>query len=487
MRQTKPRPIRTAVVMAAPWSAVDDPVCLKCGIPDHASGSRVTAIERSLKESNQVKRVWVLVLVAFLLSLTGAIVSGKLLAMHAAGAGSGGWLDSLCEGSSGAFNCDVVLNSRWGTFPPRAEGEEMSATGVPTALLGFGYFALMSAWFVLIGQPSTSRRKWCLFPLAMNAVGLAGSLGFLGIMATQLKVWCPLCITVHVANVLLFVVNVFLFRARGAKAQETGKVKQPQAMAPHPTWRLITACIALTFLATRQGHQHGVVATLTRENDKLTAVADEVQNSIETMMATFLDRERLDVSIRPDDPIRYDRPGIPTLVLWTDFECEHCKRFLNFAERQLVDMFDGDIRFAFKHFPTNEDCNRYIKGKPHPNACMAAVFAEGARKLGGNDKFWEAHDLLFSVQKDFAKLSVDDMSRRIGYAPDQLMAAMQSPEVSKRIFDDIQQAIQLGVTATPAMFLDGKRIGELARNVPGFWRELGRVYQVHRQEREGRS
>ena len=68
-----------------------------------------------------------------------------------------------------------------------------------------------------------------------------------------------------------------------------------------------------------------------------------------------------------------------------------------------------------------------------------------------------------------------ELAREIGLAPELLAVQMDSQEVHRLVDDDIALARELGVTGTPAMFLDGRRVTELC-NTLAFWRTYAKTH-----------
>jgi len=82
----------------------------------------------------------------------------------------------------------------------------------------------------------------------------------------------------------------------------------------------------------------------------------------------------------------------------------------------------------------------------------AAVASEAAHNQG---KFWEFHDKLFANQ---AKLSLDDLkqyAKDVGLNTAKFEADLVNPEMRKRVAADVSEANSLGVTGTPAFFING--------------------------------
>jgi protein-disulfide isomerase len=117
----------------------------------------------------------------------------------------------------------------------------------------------------------------------------------------------------------------------------------------------------------------------------------------------------------------------------------------------------GDtVKFVFRHFPLTDI---------HSNAGRAAEAAESVAAHGGNDAFWDMHDMLFANQD---ALEVDDL---LGYAEaagvdvhavaDDLSRGTFRPQVRAQF----ESGLASGVTGTPAFFVNG-------RHYTGDWTDL---------------
>jgi protein-disulfide isomerase len=88
----------------------------------------------------------------------------------------------------------------------------------------------------------------------------------------------------------------------------------------------------------------------------------------------------------------------------------------------------------------------------HKNAMGAALAAEAAHSQG---KFWEFHDKLFANQ---SKLELDDLkqyAKELGLNTGQFEKDLVDPEKKKRVDNDMAEAGSLGITGTPAFFVNG--------------------------------
>jgi protein-disulfide isomerase len=101
------------------------------------------------------------------------------------------------------------------------------------------------------------------------------------------------------------------------------------------------------------------------------------------------------------------------------------------------------VAIAWKHLPLSSI---------HQYAMGAAVAAEAAHNQG---KFWEYHDKLFANQ---SKLSHDDLkqyAKDLGLDVAKFEADLANPATKQRVNADVSEANSLGVTGTPAFFVNG--------------------------------
>lgn len=136
-------------------------------------------------------------------------------------------------------------------------------------------------------------------------------------------------------------------------------------------------------------------------------------------------------------------PGARLILEYGDYECPYSRMAFREIER-LEGRPEGELRFAFRHFPLTEI---------HPHALAAARAAEAA---AAQDRFWDMHELLFHRQK---ALGDDDLRR---YADDLGLdlAAFERDRtgaaVLERIRRDVDSGVESGeVLGTPTLFVDG--------------------------------
>jgi len=89
----------------------------------------------------------------------------------------------------------------------------------------------------------------------------------------------------------------------------------------------------------------------------------------------------------------------------------------------------------------------------HPFAMGAALASEAARSQG---KFWEFHDKLFANQNNLAVEDLKKYAKEIGLDTARFEKDLVDLEKKKRVEDDMAEAKTLGITGTPAFFVNGR-------------------------------
>jgi protein-disulfide isomerase len=156
---------------------------------------------------------------------------------------------------------------------------------------------------------------------------------------------------------------------------------------------------------------------------------------------------------RPDPSRRYavKTTGSPqkggsdaklAIVEFSDFQCPFCGRVTPTLQ-QIQDAYGDQVRIVFKHLPLGM----------HSKAPAAHAAAEAAHRQG---KFWEMHDRIFANQAAMSPEKYEEYAVEMGLDLDQFKKDVVSSEVKARIDADTAEAGKLGVTGTPAFFVNGR-------------------------------
>jgi protein-disulfide isomerase len=156
---------------------------------------------------------------------------------------------------------------------------------------------------------------------------------------------------------------------------------------------------------------------------------------------------------RPDPSKRYTiavdnspalgpKDAAVTLVEFSDFQCPFCSRVTPTLTK-IKETYGDKVQVVFKHLPLSI----------HPKAPAAHAAAEAAHRQG---KFWEMHDQIFANQRAMSPEKYREFAEGMGLDVDQFDRDRASAELKKRVDADAAQAAKLGVTGTPAFFINGR-------------------------------
>jgi protein-disulfide isomerase len=192
----------------------------------------------------------------------------------------------------------------------------------------------------------------------------------------------------------------------------------------------------------RQAEQTGAVATALGELDDAVRAGGGPpgrQRAEGPPMPDPSKRYSVDVG---SAPIRGNKDAQVTIVAFSDFQCPFCNR-VNPTLAQVQQTYGDKVRLAFKHLPL----------RIHPDAPAAHAAAEAAHRQG---KFWEMYDKIFANQRELRPEKYKEYATQMGLDVVKFEKDSASPDVKKKIDADTQEAEKLGVSGTPAFFINGK-------------------------------
>jgi protein-disulfide isomerase len=142
--------------------------------------------------------------------------------------------------------------------------------------------------------------------------------------------------------------------------------------------------------------------------------------------------------------VKGNKSATITITEFSDFQCPYCAR-LQPTLNDVLKAYPKEVKLVFKDFPLSF----------HKQARNAA---KAARAAGEQGKYWEMHDLIFV---DFNKLtdsSFKEYATKLGLDVNKFTADFSSNKYDALIQQDISLARQAGVTGTPTLYLNGKRM-----------------------------
>jgi protein-disulfide isomerase len=165
-------------------------------------------------------------------------------------------------------------------------------------------------------------------------------------------------------------------------------------------------------------------------------------------------------------------PGIGTagapvvVVLFSDFQCPHCREEAKMIRANLIQTFSKEVRAYFKDFPI-EQIHDWAKPAAIAGRC---VYREDQAK------FWDFHDWAFDKQD---QLTAETFRAKFqGFLTDQKIATLPVLKCfdTKATEEDVNKSFAEGraleVTSTPTLFVNGRK---LAGNLS--WPQLKQIIE----------
>jgi protein-disulfide isomerase len=167
----------------------------------------------------------------------------------------------------------------------------------------------------------------------------------------------------------------------------------------------------------------------------------KVEKKVEILLPAYIPPKK---EVEAVGPTKGPKDAPITIVEFSDFECPFCVR----AEKTVTDVlaaYPGKIRLVYRDFPL----------PMHPKAPKAAEASHCAEAQG---KYWELHDKMFAAN---GKIEVPDLkqyAREVGIDGDKFDKSLDSGEMAKAVKDNQEAGSKLGVTGTPAFFINGRSL-----------------------------
>lgn len=135
-----------------------------------------------------------------------------------------------------------------------------------------------------------------------------------------------------------------------------------------------------------------------------------------------------------------------TLMEFGEYESEECAK-ANEIVKQLMEEFDGKIRFQFRHFPLTLIHQRSLKA------------SESAVAAGQEGKFWEMHNVLFANRRNLGTTSLKLYSKEAGVKNKKFLDDLVNGVYGWQVQDDIKEGHNRGVKELPAFFINDVPLG----------------------------
>lgn len=185
------------------------------------------------------------------------------------------------------------------------------------------------------------------------------------------------------------------------------------------------------------------------QNQKLNAKREEFLKSLRSQAKVVVNLKpppvlRVEVAV-DGAPFKGPAKAPVTIVEFSDFYCPFCRRVLP-TLAQLESKYGEKIKLVFRDFPIES---------LHPGATQAH---EAARCANDQGKFWAYHDKLFVAPPKSSPEIFKGLAKEVGLDAPAFETCLNSGKYQAAIKEDIAEGNRVGVSGTPAFFINGRLI-----------------------------
>ena len=373
------------------------------------------------------------------LSALGLVASCAALYVHYQILTDPNYTNSFCDVNE-TVSCQQTLQSQYATV-----------AGVPVAAGGAIWSALvlmLSGWGMRAPKSDgASRASGYVFLLSTLGLAVVFYLGYASFFV--LRQACPLCITMYVS-----VIGIFLVSASAAgplAALLSGMGKDLTAITGNPTaaglaviWVVASAGLVLAFPREQAASSTQAAASVPAVPVETLAPEQLVE------LHAWVDRQPRVAEAMPTGTAKV------LLLKFNDYQCPSCRQAW-ILYKDIIAKYEaaypGVFRYESRDFPLEIECGM---GGVHGGACEAAVAVRLAREKN-LDKQLEATlferqspsmtgDDVKAALKEVTKISESEFDARY-------------KQVLEAVKADAQFGQKLGVSGTPTFFLNGIKLG----------------------------
>lgn len=373
----------------------------------------------------------------------GLIVS-FLLAIEYFGIGTENVASSACSALGGGDSCLKVAESSYSAIP----GVPFLGN-VPIALLGFGFYGLITYSFFLVTRAKSnedvSNFISLLFPILV--LGLVFDFILLGISVGIIGTICQLCFITYIVTIALLVILFLLWKTEG----------KPTLNFPLAIKDGMTTAALVYFFTFSLGFATSKMWVSGSNSNTLATSRGMDSAEIQSKIAAYFQEPTLGIKVE-GYPFIGKKEAPITIVKYADYNCGHCMHTSHILHTVLSE-YDGMVRVVYKNFPLDGTCNRLMQ-QPRPGAtsCVAAIAAICADKQGKFEPMYRG--LYDNLEKGVAHSgsSVVNLANSIGLNVNSLKACMASKDAQNQLNAEIDEAEKLNIQSTPSLYVNDRKI-----------------------------
>ena len=198
------------------------------------------------------------------------------------------------------------------------------------------------------------------------------------------------------------------------------------------------------------------VIGLAERGELAQVIAESQQEQQRAASAQAAARLPVDVALG-ESPAKGDPNAPVTIIEYSDYQCPFCARHATTTMAPLQNYIDaGQVYYVFKDFPLDSI---------HPQAQKAHEAARCVRELGGENGYWDMHDLLFKNQGSWGSSvppnhipSIKALAGQLGFNQAEFDNCLDSGKYYDAVRAEVVEGIGFSITGTPTFFINGERL-----------------------------
>jgi uncharacterized membrane protein len=372
-------------------------------------------------------RIWLLVFAA--LGLVAASISTyvhyKLLTDVS--------FTSFCDVNT-TVNCTEAYLSRYG-----------SLWGIPVAVGGVLFFALVLAIVGVAGAPSSPARENAPgYVFALSTIGLAFVLYLAWASYFVLGTFCILCAITYVSVIAIFIISGGATSFPMTTLPDRAR-RDVRKLVSSPVGLVIALLFVVAIPTVIFAFPHDrASSTISSAPVQLPAVTDDERTKI---------AQWWEMQPKVDLPVSADGAKV-VVVKFNDFQCPACKAtYEGYKDILAKYTATGQVKYVLKHYPLEPECNANTPTMNHFASCEASAAVIMAKAKGTQSKF---EDWLFAHIGP-PMLTADEVKSAARTVAGITDFDAQYDRVKEQIRVDTGLGGMLGVSGTPTFYINGRK------------------------------
>lgn len=366
-------------------------------------------------------------------SLIGIILSTVLLLHHL----DYNFHTSLCEiGDSNGCN---VLN--------RSSASEVF--GIPVAYLGFIYYGFI---FVLafFSNRESSMIQWIML---LSLLGFFIDVALLSYSLLVEQTVCVLCAMTYAATFLILYLTYLKMNEK-----KLSLIPDMSSLKSNQVPLIYGVLFGFFIMIVSGGFFYELFAKGQSRVNRGGSYMDHLEIAQNEFFKAYENQVPRNFRVEPFSKMG-PLHGVLNIVEFADFLCPHCRHMAKELDR-FSQKHPDEVSITYRHYPLDQACNPAITRPFHQGSCLLAYASYCALK---QNKFWDMHHAIYDNQEIFEKEGVSKqailvLAARLGLNRAALSACMDEKETKDTILMDVEEANEIGINATPTIFVNGRKM-----------------------------